>query len=105
MLHYKTLLSSAWVSALYRPTLSGFMFRKYFLSFLVGFYFIVDRLKPFTTAKDIDQGLETFQFIWKADYSGRVIECMNHLPSLEHWDHGFESHSRHGCLCVRLFCV
>jgi hypothetical protein len=30
---------------------------------------------------------------------------MNCLRSLEHWDRGFESHSRHGCLCVRLFCV
>jgi hypothetical protein len=23
----------------------------------------------------------------------------------ERWDRGFESHSRHGCLCVRLFSV
>jgi hypothetical protein len=28
---------------------------------------------------------------------------MNCLRSLERWGHGFESHSRHGCL--RLFCV
>jgi hypothetical protein len=31
------------------------------------------------------------------------------LRSLEHWDRGFESHSRHGCLCLFilfvLFCV
>jgi hypothetical protein len=25
--------------------------------------------------------------------------------SLEHWGRGLESHSRNGCLCVRLFCV
>jgi hypothetical protein len=31
---------------------------------------------------------------------------MNYLCSLERWDRGFESHSRHGCLyCMRLFCV
>jgi hypothetical protein len=31
---------------------------------------------------------------------------MNCLRSLERWDRGFESRSRHGCLfCVRLFCV
>jgi hypothetical protein len=27
------------------------------------------------------------------------------LRSLERWDREFESHSRYGCLCVRLFCV
>jgi hypothetical protein len=31
---------------------------------------------------------------------------MNWLRSLERYDRGLESHSRHGCLyCVRLFCV
>jgi ABC-type Fe3+-siderophore transport system permease subunit len=30
---------------------------------------------------------------------------MNCLLSLERRDRGFESHSRHGCLCVRLFCI
>jgi hypothetical protein len=30
---------------------------------------------------------------------------MNCFRSLECWNHGFESHSKHGCLCVRLFCV
>jgi hypothetical protein len=30
---------------------------------------------------------------------------MNRLRSLESWDRGFEYHSRHGCLCVLLFCV
>jgi hypothetical protein len=30
---------------------------------------------------------------------------MNRLRPLEHWDHGFESHSRYGWLCVHLFCV
>jgi hypothetical protein len=30
---------------------------------------------------------------------------MNCLRSLESWCRGFESHSRHGYLCVRLFCV
>jgi hypothetical protein len=30
---------------------------------------------------------------------------MNCLRSLEHCNRVLESHSRHGCLCVRLFCV
>jgi hypothetical protein len=30
---------------------------------------------------------------------------MKCLRPLEHWKFGFESHSRHGCLCVSLFCV
>jgi hypothetical protein len=30
---------------------------------------------------------------------------MNCLRSLERLDRGFESHSSHECLCVRLFCV
>jgi hypothetical protein len=25
---------------------------------------------------------------------------MNSVRPLEHWEHGFESHSRHGCLCA-----
>jgi hypothetical protein len=41
-----------------------------------------------------------------AEHSSRAVCDMNCLRSLERWDHGFESHSRHGCLyCVRLFCV
>jgi hypothetical protein len=30
---------------------------------------------------------------------------MNCFCSFNFWDRGFESHSRHGCLCMRLFCV
>jgi hypothetical protein len=29
---------------------------------------------------------------------------MNCLRQLEHWDCGFESHSRHGCLCAFILC-
>jgi hypothetical protein len=35
-----------------------------------------------------------------ADHSGCAV-----FARFERWDRGFESHSRHGCLCVRLFCV
>jgi hypothetical protein len=34
-----------------------------------------------------------------ADHRGRA------LRSLEHWDRGFESHSRHGCLCAFILFV
>jgi hypothetical protein len=40
-----------------------------------------------------------------ADHSGRAVYGMNCFRSLERWDRGIESHSRHGCVCVRLFCV
>jgi hypothetical protein len=40
-----------------------------------------------------------------ADHSGRVVYSMNCLRSLERWDRGFESHSRHGCLCAFILCV
>jgi hypothetical protein len=34
-----------------------------------------------------------------ADHSGRSVR------RLKHWDHGFESHSRHGCLSLLRVCV
>jgi hypothetical protein len=40
-----------------------------------------------------------------ADHSGRAVWSMNCLLSLELWDRGFESLSKHGCLCVLFFCV
>jgi hypothetical protein len=30
---------------------------------------------------------------------------MNRLRSVEHWDRGFESYSRHECLCAFILCV
>jgi hypothetical protein len=41
----------------------------------------------------------------KADQSGRSVWGMNCLRSLEHYDRRFESHSRHGCLCVCVYSV
>jgi hypothetical protein len=42
--------------------------------------------------------------------SGRAVWSRNCLRPLKHWDHGFESQSKHVCLCVIisvfvLFCV
>jgi hypothetical protein len=33
--------------------------------------------------------------------------CLRHelSSSLERWDRGFESHSRHGCLCAFILCL
>jgi hypothetical protein len=40
---------------------------------------------------------------WNTD---PFLQCVICLRSLEHWDRGFEFHSRHECLyCVNLFCV
>jgi hypothetical protein len=40
-----------------------------------------------------------------AGRNGRAVKGMNCLPSLGRWDHGFESHSRHGCLCAFIVCL
>jgi hypothetical protein len=40
-----------------------------------------------------------------ANHSGRANEGMKYLRPLEHWDRGFESHSRHGCLFVFILCL
>jgi hypothetical protein len=45
--------------------------------------------------------------VWNyhADHSGRAVYGTNCLRSLGRWGCRFESHSRHGCLYVRFFCV
>jgi hypothetical protein len=40
----------------------------------------------------------------KAGYRGRAVKGMNCLRSLERWDRGFESHSKHECLCEFILC-
>jgi hypothetical protein len=40
-----------------------------------------------------------------ADNSGFEVWGMDCLRSLETWDRGFESHSRHGCLCAFIQCL
>jgi hypothetical protein len=40
-----------------------------------------------------------------AAHSDRAVKGLDCLCSFERRDHGFEFHSRHACLCVRLFCV
>jgi hypothetical protein len=59
-------------------------------------------------------------YYWRGSYSAKAYARVDHsrravlgtkcLRSLEHWDHGFESHSSHGYLCVYsvfslVFCV
>jgi hypothetical protein len=34
----------------------------------------------------------------------RGVKNENCLRPLKHWDRGFESHSRHGCLCAFILC-
>jgi hypothetical protein len=38
-------------------------------------------------------------------HSGRAVSGTNCLLSLEHLDHGFQSHSRHGCLIIFFLCL
>jgi hypothetical protein len=45
----------------------------------------------------------TILYYNSAGHSGRAACGMKCLRPFEHWDRGFESHSRRGCLC--LFCV
>jgi hypothetical protein len=40
-----------------------------------------------------------------ADHRGRAVRGMNCPRPLEHWNCGFESHSRHGCLCAFILFV
>jgi hypothetical protein len=35
----------------------------------------------------------------------RAVWGMDRLRPLEHWDRGFESHSRHGCLSAFILCL
>jgi hypothetical protein len=39
------------------------------------------------------------------DHSGHAVYGMNCLCSLERWDYGFESQSRHGCMCAFILFV
>jgi hypothetical protein len=39
------------------------------------------------------------------DHSGRAVWSMKCLRSLEHWDRGFQSHSRHGSLFAFILCL
>jgi hypothetical protein len=48
--------------------------------------------------------LLTVSVLTHADHSGRAVYGMKCLRSLEHWDRGFESHSRHGCLSAFILC-
>jgi hypothetical protein len=34
------------------------------------------------------------------NHSGSAVSDMNRLRPFERWDRGFESHSKHGCLCA-----
>jgi hypothetical protein len=47
----------------------------------------------------------SFLYEGKPDHSGCAVWGMNCLSWFKRCDRGFESHSRHGCLCVRFFCV
>jgi hypothetical protein len=38
-------------------------------------------------------------------HGGRAVGGMNYLRWLESWDRGFESHSRHKCLCAFILCL
>jgi hypothetical protein len=35
----------------------------------------------------------------------RAVSGMKRLLPLKHWQRGFESHSRHGCLCAFILCL
>jgi hypothetical protein len=56
------------------------------------------------TSLDDDSRVGTAEMrirLWvTADHSGLAVWGIKYLHPLEHWDRGFESHSRHGCLFV-----
>jgi hypothetical protein len=46
-----------------------------------------------------------FECLYLADHSVRALWGMKCLRPLKHWDRGFESHSKHGCLSTFLLCL
>jgi hypothetical protein len=41
----------------------------------------------------------------EADHSNRAVYSIDCLRLLKHWDHGFESHLRYGCLFAFILCL
>jgi hypothetical protein len=65
----------------------------------INFIFFMHFLRLSVTASLIRQGI-FFNASFLADRSGSAVQGPEYLRPLEHWDRGFESHSRHiltGC--------
>jgi hypothetical protein len=84
------------------------------LTILARVHYISDKLVVAKLAKVLSAALSVSRIFSVdgriiADQSGRTVSGTNCLRSLEVWDRGFESHSRHGCLYAFilfvLFCV
>jgi hypothetical protein len=57
---------------------------------------------------NIDKSIQLFTkgISYSHIWTNNMVEGMKCLPPLKRWNHGFESHSRHGCLvCVYSVCV
>jgi hypothetical protein len=56
---------------------------------------------PLKIAVSLDEALFfPYGGYFTSDHRGRGGYGMNCLLSLERWDRGFASHSKHGCLCA-----
>jgi hypothetical protein len=77
--------------------------------------FLHEILKPYiklnsitlsSVAKDLHSvaRLLVDQFTYFGDRSGRTVWGMNCLRPLKHWGRRFESHLRHGCVCMFILC-
>jgi hypothetical protein len=66
--------------------------------FIPPVYFIIFR----TLDSSIPTSRPILKLLWprSAHHIGGAVWGMNCLQPLKHWDPRFESHSRHGCLCV-----
>jgi hypothetical protein len=85
---------------------STLYFSKWFLPF--GFFyqnFILSSLLSHACYEYTSRPPEPVLFDLPTSICGRTVYGMNCLLSLEHWDRGFEYHSRHGCLCMFLLCL
>jgi hypothetical protein len=77
-----------------------------FLSFLYSFFFlpVILRGLPITAAARSKAAVLNL-----CEAAARQLRNAglrnNHLRPLEHWDRGFESHSRHGCLYAFILCL
>jgi hypothetical protein len=63
-----------------------------------------------TNAKEVSQirPLPISSTFFSISFQGQFnhpADNMIRLSPLEHWDHRFDSHSKHGCLCAFILCV
>jgi hypothetical protein len=100
------------VSELFLQNIPSYSFKEFFIKFALTTFWRF-RLILWTNTKiylnlKINSQLseaKVVTIIRYAEHSGGAVYGMNRLRLLEHWNRGFEFHSRHGCLSVFILCL